>query len=66
MNLNEFINQYGQFVKSYKRYDNGVIRVTFDPKEKIMWLKGLFCEEMDMKVKNSSVSSGTYWFEPNN
>lgn len=66
MELNEFIETYGEFVKSYKKYDNNVIMIKFENWDQVMWLKGVICEKMDMKVKDNSNFAPRYWFEPNN
>ena len=66
MNVNEFISEYGKHVRMYKEYENDCIMFKFDEKSKCMWLKGLVCEKLDMKVKTSSNTSSCYWFEPNN
>lgn len=63
MNVKQFIENYGNEVTSYKKYTNGVLKVKFANKNKIMWLKRIICEKMDMKVKASS-QFGIYWFEP--
>lgn len=63
MNLETFIDQYGEWIVSYKEHENGVIRFKFSKAEKCMWLKGRVCELLDMKVKHSRVGS-THWFEP--
>lgn len=62
MELRQFINQYGKHIRSYKQYDNGVLRITFANKGEIMWLKGLVHEKLDMTVKTSNHSK-TYWFQ---
>jgi len=66
MNVNEFIQEYGEYVKNYKTYDDGTIRVKFKEWDTVMWLKGVICEKMGMKVKDSSNYGPVYWFEPNN
>jgi hypothetical protein len=58
-----FIKQYGKHIKSYKLYDNGIIRITFSNPNKIMWLKQRVYKELDMDVKTANTGK-TYWFEP--
>jgi hypothetical protein len=65
MNIRQFINEYGQHIESYKEYDNGVIFFRFAESDKIMWLKGVICEEMGMKVKTGEPGR-YYFFEPVN
>lgn len=65
MNLNTFIQKYGSEIRMYKEYDNGVIMIKFDNPGKIMHLKKLVCEKLDMHVKMCNVGRA-YWFEPNN
>ena len=62
--LQNFINEYGQWIVSYKQYENGVIRFKFSDKKKCMWLKGLVCEKLNMRVKTHSNVGPIYWFEP--
>jgi len=62
MTLQQFINEYGNHVISYKKHDNGVIRVKFDEKTNCMWLKRRFYEITGKDVKMSSNHSPTYWF----
>lgn len=66
MNLQTFIQEYGEEIESYKEYNNDIIRFTFSEKEKCMLMKGLVCEKLDMKVKTHSHSKPVYWFEPAN
>lgn len=63
MNVKQFIQEYGKYIKSYKEYDNGVIMFKFHPKGKSMWLKRMVHEKLDMNVKTSSPHTATYWFK---
>lgn len=65
MNIQEFVKQYGKWIVSYKEYDNNVVRIKFTDKKRCMWLKGLVCEKMDMKIVTHSNVGPTYWFKPN-
>lgn len=66
--IQEFINQYGSGIISYKEYDTGAIRIKFDNNNGIstMELKRIFCEKYGYEIKTSSVlrNSSTYWFKP--
>ena len=68
--IQEFINQYGKGIISYKKHNNGIVRVKFDNNNGIsnMELKRIFCEKYGYEVKDSSVlrNSSTYWFKPLN
>lgn len=61
MQLEQFIADYGKYVRSYKQYDNGVVRITFAISQKIMWLKRVMLEDYGMTVKTGNVGE-TYWF----
>lgn len=64
MNLNTFIQEYGQYVRYYKEYENNdVIMIKFNDPGKIMWLKGILREKLNLQVKMANVGR-TYWFEP--
>jgi hypothetical protein len=63
MKLKQFLNEYGSYIQNHKEYDNGVIMLQFANPGKVMWLKGIVAEKMNMSVKASSVTTQTYWFE---
>jgi len=62
MKVQDFINQYGNHIQSYKEYDNGVIRFKFDTSKDVMWMKRMVSEKLDLSVKTASVPTKTYWF----